>query len=92
MAAFIGLMPLILEAQADIDAVPAGAEIQGTSCTPANVGTYDASGEGCGDAAYTCSARGLCVEPAGHYDSISIGLTFTALPAEIDPDTIYVAP
>lgn len=81
---FIAMMPAILESQADIDSIPGGTEIAGTRCTPANVASYDIDGNGCGSASYTCSAAGLCVEPTEHYDSISVGMTFSAVPAFID--------
>lgn len=80
---FITMAPTIMENQADIDAIPADTEIPGTTCTPDNVGTYNAEGEGCGSSSYTCSASGRCVEPADHFDGISLALTFTAIPASI---------
>ena len=87
-ADYLDLAPAIFEAQTDMDLIPGGTEIEGTSCTAANVGTYDIFGNGCGSLVYTCSAAGLCVEPPDHYDSLSIGMTFSALDAYIDG--IYV--
>ena len=49
-------------------------------------------GEGCGTAEYTCSGNGLCVEPENHFDAISIGLTYSGVPAVIDMENIYSAP
>ncbi len=68
---------------ADIDAIPEGTELLNTACTQQNVDTLDQQLNGCGDAIYTCSAAGHCVEPADHYDSLSVGLTATAIPASI---------
>jgi hypothetical protein len=83
-ADFIPMVPAIMENQADIDNIPGGTEIPGTSCTAENVATYNVEGEGCGSPRYTCSPSGLCVEPEEHYDGISLALTFSAIPAAID--------
>lgn len=80
---YIAILPAVLRNQADLDVIPAGTEIPGTSCTQDSVGSYS-DGEGCGSPAYTCSASGRCVEPADNFDSLSIGISFTAVPANID--------
>lgn len=83
-ADFIPMVPAIMENQADIDAIPAGTEIPGTSCTADNYASYNLDGEGCGSPRYSCSDSGRCVEPEEHYDGISLALTFTAVDAIID--------
>ncbi len=83
-ADFIPMVPAIMENQADIDAIPTGMEIPGTSCTAENYASYNLDGEGCGSPRYSCSESGRCVEPEQHFDGISLALTFTAVNAIID--------
>ena len=81
---YLSVVSTVMQNQADIDAIAAGEEIPGTRCTPENVATYDVDGNGCGSRIYTCSASGRCVEPEEHYDAISLGIQFTAVPAVLD--------
>ena len=80
----------VMENQADVDSIPGGTEIPGTQCTQDNIDSYDAAGNGCGSASYTCSPSGRCVEPDDHFDAVSLGITIAGIPAEIGD--IWTAP
>ncbi|MBI2897053.1 MAG: hypothetical protein HYY06_26080 [Deltaproteobacteria bacterium] len=68
------LVRSVLGAQADIDAVGPG-PVSGTSCTEETIADDCEPGQRC--------ESGVCVEPEGRCDSLSVGLTFTAVPGEI---------
>jgi hypothetical protein len=69
----VQLVRTILAAQADIDAIDAGPT--STACTTETVSDDCQPGQ-------TCEG-GFCVEPEGRCDAISLGLTFSAVPATI---------
>ena len=67
------LVRTVLAAQADIDVLPPGPT--GTACTQETVADDCQPGQ-------TCESD-QCVEPPGRCDALSLGLTFTAVPATI---------
>jgi len=70
----VQLVRTVLAAQADIDAIPEGPTE--TACTAETVADDCQPGQ-------TCEGN-FCMEPDGRCDALSLGLTFTAVPATID--------